>query len=149
MKLNKEELNLNIRVQKNSLERKLLELELKNDAITASEVVEYFYNIYKRETAVESDKTCVLETIYNDPYLLYGIKLDMDINESLANMLKLSYANKVKKNITDFENDFISQERYNYINDILNYCYFEYPSDYKENIKRNTQCVKILKKEIK
>lgn len=149
MKLDKKELNLNIRVQKNDLEKKLLDLELRNEAITANEVVEYFYNISKRENAIESKKTSVLEAIYNDPYLLYGIKLDMDMSESLMNMLKLSYVNKVAKNIEDYKNDFISKERYNYINEVLNYCYFEYPKDYKENVKRNTQYIKVLKKEIK
>ena len=149
MKLDKKELNLNIRVQKNDLEKKLLDLELRNEAITANEVVEYFYNISKRENAIESKKTSVLETIYHDPYLLYGIKLDMDMSESLMNMLKLSYINKAAKNIEDYKNDFISNERYNYINEVLNYCYFEYPNDYKENVKRNTQYIKVLKKEIK
>lgn len=142
-----DEIDLTIRIMRNSLEGKMLELEKLGTPITADEIVLYFYDRTYREKISTDARTSILESIYYDPYLLYGIKVDRQIDDLIFNMCDVSRREYMESYIGQLESSEITLQDFNYKAAILEYCYNGYLKKFKKNYESANKISKKLKKE--
>lgn len=121
----KNELQENIELSRNALKNALAVLKSTGERITALDLTEYFFNTWIREKSEKNFKNHCLNYIYENPYIMFDLNFNREINEILPFAILHKYEQDEKELKIAFLSNKLTKEEYDLELERLKFSYFE------------------------